>query len=459
MKNPRLSQRLIYFLELIKRFLFNFYTFAGMALITISNILSEIPFVSGVLGRQSHNDAFTSQPRITPRPFTLDTAEQYMSIEGQEQMIYETTPELRTVIDRLAVMYANGIWEELDQNGEPIEKSIWVDFLENPNVFQSRNEFLFQWFVQRCVYGNVFDYQLKGPFQEQPAALWHLPPSRIVVKRSGLMFKQTDINNIIDGYELQLDSQQKQTYTPDEIIQFSMPNCDDPLLGSCPLLAIRMPISTIRAAHGFINVVMTKKGALGIWRNETKTAEGFVPTSDEDKKMVQSMLKHYGIGDKQMPFAVSEGNLRWEPSTFPVGDYKIFETFDANKTAIIDFYGASKDMFSAGSIGGKTGSTFQNKEMADRQCYQNTLIPIANDMANGYAKRWGILDKGHTLRLNYEHLPVMQKDLSREADILLKKSQAASTLLASGVSAESVAEITGLELGKIKAIQANSTAS
>jgi len=430
-----------------------------MAIITISNILNEIPFVSGMLGRGSHNDVFTSQPRMYPRPFTLDTAEQYISIEGKEQSIYETTPELRIVIDRLAVMYANGIWEELDPNGEPIEKSEYVNFLNNPNAFQSRNEFLFQWYVQRCVYGNVFNYQLKTPFMDIPQALWNLPPSRMVLKRSGFIFKQTDIKNIIDGYELMLDTQTTQKYTPDEIIQFSMPNCDDPLLGSSPLLAIRMPISNLRATHGFLNVVMTKKGALGIWRNETRTAEGFVPTTDEDKKMVKGMVKNYGVGDNQMPFAVSDGNLKWEPSTFPLGDYEIFETFDANKTAIIDFYGASKDMFSSGSIGGKSGSTFANKEMADRNCYQNTLIPIANDMANGFSKRWGLLDKGHTLRLNYDHIPVMQKDLSREADILLKKSQAATTLLQSGVTAEAVSEITGLELGKVQQIQTTTTPS
>lgn len=423
-----------------------------MARITLSNILDN-SFVGSIIGRGSHNDGFTSQPRFTPRPFNLDTAEQYVSITGEEQLIYETTPELKIVIDRLAVMYANGRWEHLNKSGEVIEKSPVVAFLDNPNVFQSRNEFLMQWFIQRCVYGNVFDYQLKGTkLIDIPTALWHLPPSRMVIKRTGHIFKQSDINEIISGYELQLDSEKNEKYSADEIIQFSMPNCDDPLLGSSPLLSIKMPISNLRAAHGFINVVYTRKGALGVWSNQTKDATGFVPLSAEDKAQANQMTRNYGISDRQASVIISNKNLKWEPSTFPLGDYKLLETMDANKSAIIDLFGANKDMFSS-SLGTK-GATFTNREMGERNCYQDTIIPIAEDMANGYAKRWGILEKGEKLRLSYDDVPVLKDNEIQKADVTLKRSQAAEILLRSGVSPESVSEITGLELGKVKVIQA-----
>lgn len=429
-----------------------------MARITISNILGGDSFLSSIIGRGSHNDQFTSQPRFVARPFRLDTTEDFVSITGQEQFIYETTPELKIVIDRLAVMFANGVWVEKDKNGEPVEKSIIVDRLENPNIFQSRNEFLFQWFIQRCVYGNVFDYTLKGMMSDVPQAIWHLPPSRMVIKRTGKIFKQTRIEDIIEGYELILDRENNEKYNVDDIIQFSMPNCDDPILGSSPLLALRMPISNIRAAYGFRNVVITRKGALGIWRNETKDATGFVPLSDEDKAMSGQMTRNYGIGDRQASVILSNKNLKWEPSTFPLKDYMLFEEIDADKKAIIDLFGANQDMFSSGSSGGKTGSTFTNREMAERNCYQDTIMPIAQDLANGYAKRFGLLEQGHTLQLDYSHIPTMKDDETKQSDILLKKSQAVQILLQSGVSAEAVTEITGLELGKVKAIQQSTQA-
>lgn len=428
-----------------------------MAIISLGNLL-DTSFISSIIGRGTHNDPFTSQPRFLPRWLNLDTAEQYVSITGQEQYIYETTPELRIVIDRLATMFANGQWQHLDKNGEPIENSPFVQFLENPNVFQSRNEFLMQWYIQRCAYGNVFDYVLKGTrLAEVPTAIWHLPPSRMVVKRTGKIFSQTELEGIISGYEMILDSKDSQKFETNEIIQFSLPNSDDPLLGSSPLLALRMPISNIRAAYGFGNVVLTKKGALGIWRNETKDATGYVPLNSEDKKMANQLTRDYGIGDKQASIVIADKNIKWEPSTFPLKDYMLFEHIDSNKAAIIDFFGANRDMFSTATPGGKTGSTFANREMAERNCYQDTIIPIAEDFTFGYSKKFGLLDRGERLRLDYSHIPTMREDEVKMADITLKKSQAAQILLQSGVSAESVSEITGLELGKVKQIQTATT--
>jgi hypothetical protein len=43
------------------------------------------------------------------------------------------------------------------KNGKEIENSEHVvNRLENPNIFQSRNEFLTQWFIQRCLYPGTF---------------------------------------------------------------------------------------------------------------------------------------------------------------------------------------------------------------------------------------------------------------------------------------------------------------
>ena len=430
---------------------FYFVKFAGnMARITISSILGDI---SSFFGGNSHNDRFTYQPNFAPRPFSLDASEVYVSITGKEQEIYETTAELRLVIDRLASMFANGLWVHLNKNGEPIEKSPFVSFLENPNAFQSRNEFLFQWYIQRCVYGNVFDYILKGTkVAEVPSAMWHLPPSRTVIKRTGKIFDQTDVSGIITGYELQLDSENTRTFSPDEVIQFSMPNCDDPLLGSSPLLSLRMPISLIRASHGMLNVIYTKKGAIGVWRNDTRDNSGHVPLNPEDKKYSKQMERSFGIGDKQASVIITDKNLRWEPSTYPVGDYKLFESMDMAKIAIVDFYGANKDMFSSGS-GGKTGSTFQNREMAERNCYQDTIIPVANDYTNGLSKRFGLLDKGERLILSYDHIPTMKDDEERKSKINLSNAQAIQTMLASGMSPETISEITGIDVGTIKPVQ------
>jgi len=396
------------------------------------NLKNFIPnFLSGSFwGANQGNNRWISQPNIFSLPFSMQKREQYVSITGNENFLYNTTPELKIVLDRLALIYATGEWQHLDKNGDPIENSQFVSLLENPNVFQSRNEFLFQWFIQRGIYGNAFTYQLKGfDTQEIPTALWNLPPCRITLKRSGLIWNQTELDKIIEMYIFKMNEEgvEDVKYKPSEIIQFSMPDTDDPMLGKSPLESIRMPISNIRAAYGYRNVILTKKGAIGVWSSDSKDSMGSVKmTPDEEKELVKQLQKNQGIRDEQDNIAISKTALKWTPSTYPTKDLLLFEEIDANKKAIIDLYGANENMFSRSSTG--QGSTFNNVSEGEQQAIHNTIEPIASDFANGLSKRWGLLDKGEKLILSYENHPAMKKDGVKSSQILERKARAAVAL-------------------------------
>ena len=403
--------------------------------------------IGGLLSGRANNNRWISQPDFKSFPFSMKAREQWTTINGNENFIYNTTPEVKIVLDRLALIFANGIWEHVDMDGEVIEKSPFVVLLENPNVFQSRNEFLFQWFIQRGIHGNTFTYQLKGlETQEIPTALWNLPPSRMGIKRTGQIWNQTELDKIIDYYIFKMiDEQTKDVkYKPDEIIQFSMPDSEDPLLAKSPLEAIRMNISNIRAAYGYRNVILTKKGAIGVWSSDSKDAIGRVKLTDEEESdLIKQLQKSQGIGDEQDAFAISKTALKWNPSSYPTKDLLLFEEVDANKKAIIDLFGANENMFSRSSTG--QGSTFNNVSEGEKQAIQNTIEPIAHDLANGLSKRWGLLDKGETLRLNYSHLPAMKVDGVRESQILERKARAAAILAGEGLgfSVEEIRELIG----------------
>jgi hypothetical protein len=133
-----------------------------MSLINYDSIAGS--FLGRAMGLRSRNNKYISQPDFYVMPFTMNKREQWVTINENEHNIYLTTPELKLVIDRLALMFSNGHWRHLDRDGNIIENSAFVERLENPNVFQSRNEFLFQWFVQRSIYANTFMYQLVGSY-------------------------------------------------------------------------------------------------------------------------------------------------------------------------------------------------------------------------------------------------------------------------------------------------------
>lgn len=136
---------------------------------------------------------------------------------------------------------------------------------------------------------------------------------------------------------------------------------------------------------------------------------------------------------------VSSKPLKWTPAVYPTKDLELFKEVDEDIKPIIDLYGANENMFSRSSDG--KGSTFDNVTAGEKQCYQNTIKPIADDFANGLAKRFGVLDKGETLDLDFSHLPIMQDDEKEKAEVIEKKARAAQILLSNGYSPEQVNEL------------------
>lgn len=397
--------------------------------------------IRSVLGLPSRNNRHISQPNFTNTVLNLDRREEWVSITGAEREVYLTTPELKTVIDRLATMYANGVWKHYDKEGKEIENSEFVNRLENPNIFQSRNEFLTQWFIQRCLYPGTFIYQLKGSaLQDVPTALWNLSPSRIIVNRTGKIWNMTSLDEIISSYELRNENGNNDKFETDSIIQFNMPDPDDPILGRSTLDALKMPISNIRAAYGYRNVILTKKGAIGMWSSEAKDAMGTINlTAEEEKKISDQLVASYGIGDNQSKIMVSSKPLKWTAATYPTKDLMLFEEIDADKKAIIDMFGANEFMFTSG-VNAK-GSTFTNVEMGNRLCYQDTIIPIADDYANGFTKRFGLAEKGEWLELCYNHLPILQDNEKEEAEEHKLNAETAEIMLRNGYTAETINEL------------------
>lgn len=400
----------------------------------------------GSLRGRSRNNKYIHQPDFSRMPLNFSKQEQWVTITGNEREMYLTTPEVRLIVDRLALMFSNGIWAHLDKNGEEIENSEFVALLENPNVFQSRNEYLFQWYVQRSLYANTFVYSLIGSsMQEVPEALWNLSPSRMVINRTGKIWKQTELSEIISNYTFIKDQEgeQNETFTTEEIIQFSMPDPDDPLKGNSNLESGRMCISNIRLAYGYHNVILAKKGALGVWSSDSKDGTGSVAlTTKEGEKMSKELVRTYGIGDEQSSVVVSNKAMKFTPATFPTKDLLLNEQIEANFKTLVDIFGGNENMFSS-----KNGSKYDNIEGGEKLAYQDTIIPISKDFANGLAKRWGILDKGETLVLKYDHLAVLQADEVKKSQVIERKARAAAILAGEGLgfTREQISEIVGFD--------------
>ena len=122
-------------------------------------------------------------------------------------------------------MIANGIWKHYKIiNGEKVlqEKSEVVNILNNPNPLQNGKEFLADQSITQSIYGNVLIFGNKALPTSIPRKVWSLPGEGMVVKRNKnlKLFKQVDIDSIVESYKVYYDDNSTETFKPSQVIHF-----------------------------------------------------------------------------------------------------------------------------------------------------------------------------------------------------------------------------------------------
>jgi phage portal protein BeeE len=149
---------------------------------------------------------------------------------------------------------------------------------------------------------------------------------------------------------------------------------------------------------------------------------------DERERLEKQYQKDYGIRDEQSSVMITDSSLSWTPMTYPTKDLMLFEEVDKNMMTIVDAYGLDVNMFSS-----EKGTTFSNLYEGIKGAYENTIIPHAKTIANAFGEFLEIKEN-EQLELSFDHLPIMQKDKTKEAEILQKKADAYSKFKSQGMS-------------------------
>lgn len=337
--------------------------------------------------------------------------------------IFMTTPQLYAVVSLRGRLLASGVWvhERMDSKGNVtrVEGSDLVNVLENPNPLLNGNDLICQWNENMCVYGNNFEYVLKPFTSSKPAGFSNIPATDVTIKTTGKTYKQSKLSEIIEYYEV-TNGATIDRLTTDEINHTKVVNSQNPIKGESPLKPIYMPISNIRSAYQFRNVIMNQKGALGILSSSSKGADGGgIPLLPREREKIEEAYRRaYGISDEQSKIIITDASMKWQPTTFPTKDLLLFEEVDENFQTIIDNFGLNNNLFSS------KNNTYENLKEGLKQAYQNTIIPISEELSMNRTRLMGLDGKKEWVRLDYSHIPVLQENLKEKAEILKIKSEA-----------------------------------
>jgi hypothetical protein len=400
----------------------------------MSNILKRFGKLSGFLF-----------PKLPPSFFGFGTGSTNVNKFTKAELTntYECIPEVSIVINRLAMMCSLGIPKVVNQKDEEIENHPAINLLNNPNPLQDKNELIKEYVVFFSLFGQSFQYSNRA-FEKEllPQLFWNINPNFVEVVETGKLYRQTELSDIIEKYEVNY-ANTEDTYNTDEILFKNEPSITNVIEGGSKLSALNIAISNIKGSYDSRNIFIYKRGAIGLLTPDVGKADeaGFADPPDEPtiQKIQDQYQKTYGPLNNGHAISVTNTPMKWVPINMPVKDLMLFEEIDEDFNRIIDAYGLNRHIFSV-----TKGSTFDNVKNGLIQAFQDTVIPLMEDWANSLSNEWGLTEKKERLIFDYSHVPVLQSDKEKQSKIVKTQAEAYQILLNNGITDDDAKNIVNL---------------
>lgn len=361
-----------------------------------------------------------------------DTRVQMEIATGQVRMstdipydLYHLIPEIGAPIDKIAAMFSNGVFKFQPTGSTELHdlpKDL-AELLENPNMLTSQNAFMELYMKQLLVYGNQFIYKNQPSRITVPKSLMNISSAYITPVLTGKIFDQVDMSGVVEKFEYS-ENGLVRIFDTDSILWTRLPDLDNPLIGTSPLMSLKFPISNTELAYKYLNVISGEKGAIGILSNQSKDNFGGIPLTPEEKKKVELAYRQQnGIEQDQKKIIITNSSLAWSPMSYPTKELILPEQIDANFKMILNKFGVNMYVF--------IDSTYENLKHGLVSTHNDAVAPKADAFTQSLTKFIGL--KGGRLVLDYSHLPYLQKDKTTEATTFSTVSQALSTLVSAGI--------------------------
>lgn len=383
------------------------------------NFIDRLLYLFGRNSKQAINGYFNNRTSLTLNQGTvwIDTSVPYD--------LYNTIPQLKTPVDKLASMFSNGVFK-LSVNGELKDLPPELDkLLQNPNLLQDQNTFLKQYLTQLIVYGNEFMYKNKASrLTKYPSALMNVSPAYIKVELTGKYFDQSELKGIVKEYKY-CENGKELKFEVENVLWTKIADLDNPVAGCSPLKSMKFPLSNTRLAYQYLNVISGEKGNIGVLSTEKSDGMGNLPMTPEEKAEIEATFRaNNGIEDNQKKIHITTGTVKWSPMTYPTKDLLLLEQIDANFLTILQVLGVNQNLF--------VNSTYENLKHGLIQTHNDTIVPYADSFTQSLSKFLG-LQNNERLVLDYSHLPYLQEDEKSEAETFQTMSVSLSNLVSSQI--------------------------
>lgn len=340
---------------------------------------------------------------------SFDAFSEYESLKA-----FIEIPELNTIINWKASAFRNGRIQMVNAEGDVVDDN--VKAFRSPNVYQGAGEFLRQTKLFHEVFGNEYLYFLSGLRGfENVKGMFTLPPQHVDITEKTSPFWMNRKNETIykitwNGKNIHLDTKDI-IHLNDNKIDITSTNFVE---GTSKIQALKAPLNNIRAAYDARGTNLTEMGARGILSNDSRDGMGAtVNLNSSEKDKLHDDYREYGSLKNQKRLIISNLALKWQSMGYSTENLKAFEEVTSDKMTICDQFGVPIDIFSR-----EKGSTYANKIEAEKQAYQDTIIPEANEWIDAINQFFGL--EGNKLTMTFDHLPIFQADREKASNAMLR---------------------------------------
>jgi len=311
-------------------------------------------------------------------------------------------PVLMTIVALRSRLYSQMDIKHVNSKGVVIENSPYVNLLNTPNFFQSKEDFFFQqmWFLSTA--GTDFIYQKKAFTNDLPKALYNLVPSEIdfneayklskfiVTEKDKKAFGERKIKYTLDSttYELSLAELIPLYDLSNGLTNNAFFQSQSRVKGIAKILNnIDQNIKSKNVNLQFSQKYLSKNESTG---NEAQIQ---APDRTDIERKLDSKNLIVTNANIDVKHLVSDMKRLYLDEQFADDANKCLLAFEMNKNVLNNF---AKD------------STFDNQSQGIISYIQNSIQTTAKNTMNSLSQQWGLFERGEKLIASYDHLASMQ---------------------------------------------------
>lgn len=311
-------------------------------------------------------------------------------------------PVLMTICAIRSSLYSQMEIKHVDRNGKIIENSPYIKLLQQPNYFQSQNDWLFQqmWFLSTA--GTNFILEKKAFSNDVPKAIFNLIPSEIDLNKAHKVNKF-----IVTEKDKKAFGEREIKYTLDNTEYTIKLNELIPLYDLSNGLTNNSFFTSESRVKGVSKVLQNIDENLRSKNKNLKMSQKYLAKNssdgnevqilDNDRKDIYSKLEvnstiitNRNIDVKHL---VSDMKRLYLDEQFADDANKVLLAFEMSKNVLNYF---AKD------------STFENQNQGLISYIQNSIQTTAKNTMNSLTSQWGLFERGEKLIASYDHLACMQ---------------------------------------------------